>query len=103
MRLCTYSVPPGTPRLGAECAGVALDLARYSHVHDGLRLPADMQGLIDAHGHVIDLGTAATTVQLTGASSLSELQQRLGAYAPANPDKAWIRGFVHGRVREQRL
>src|SRR5438105_4362217 len=48
MRLCTYSVPPGTPRLGAECAGVALDLARYSHLHDGLRLPADMQGLIDA-------------------------------------------------------
>jgi 2-keto-4-pentenoate hydratase/2-oxohepta-3-ene-1,7-dioic acid hydratase in catechol pathway len=25
-----------------------LDLARYSHLHDGLRLPADMLGLIDA-------------------------------------------------------
>ena len=48
MRLCTYSVEPGVPRLGAECGGAILDLARYSHLHDGLRLPADMLGLIDA-------------------------------------------------------
>ena len=43
-----YSVAPGTPRLGAEFGGVLLDLARYSHLHDGLRLPADMQALLDA-------------------------------------------------------
>jgi 2-keto-4-pentenoate hydratase/2-oxohepta-3-ene-1,7-dioic acid hydratase in catechol pathway len=48
MRLCTYSVESGTPRLGAECAGAVLDLARYSHLHDGQRLPADMLGLIEA-------------------------------------------------------
>jgi 2-keto-4-pentenoate hydratase/2-oxohepta-3-ene-1,7-dioic acid hydratase in catechol pathway len=36
------------PRLGAEFAGAVVDLARYSHLHDGLRLPADMLGLIDA-------------------------------------------------------
>ena len=48
MRLCTYSIEPGSPRLGAECGGAVLDLARYSHLHDGLRLPADMLGLIDA-------------------------------------------------------
>jgi 2-keto-4-pentenoate hydratase/2-oxohepta-3-ene-1,7-dioic acid hydratase in catechol pathway len=48
VRLCTYSVDPGQPRLGAECGGAVLDLARYSHLHDGLRLPADMPGLIDA-------------------------------------------------------
>ena len=48
MRLCTYSLEPGQPRLGAECGGAVLDLARYSHLHDGLRLPADMLGLIDA-------------------------------------------------------
>jgi len=48
MRLCTYSVAPGMPRLGAECAGVVLDLARYSHLHDGLRLAPDIQGLLDA-------------------------------------------------------
>ena len=48
MRLCTYSLEPGQPRLGAECGGAVLDLARYSHLHDGIRLPADMLGLIDA-------------------------------------------------------
>src|SRR5260370_42002728 len=48
MRLCTYSVEPGMPRLGAECGEAVLDLARYSHLHDGRRLPADMLGLIDA-------------------------------------------------------
>ena len=48
MRLCTYSVEPGAPRLGAECGGAVLDLARYSHLHEGLRLPADMLGLIES-------------------------------------------------------
>ena len=48
MRLCTYSVEPGVPRLGAECGGAVLDLARYSHLHEGLRLAADMLALIDA-------------------------------------------------------
>jgi len=48
VRLCTYSVEPGQPRLGAECGGAVLDLARFSHLHDGLRLPADMLGLIEA-------------------------------------------------------
>lgn len=48
MRLCTYSVEPGVPRLGAECGGAVLDLDRYSHLHEGLRLAADMLALIDA-------------------------------------------------------
>jgi len=48
MRLCTYSVQPGGPRLGAHCGNAVLDLARYSHLHDGLRLPPDMLGFLDA-------------------------------------------------------
>ena len=48
MRLCTFSVERGSPRLGALCGDLVLDLARYSHLHDGERLPADMLGLIDA-------------------------------------------------------
>jgi 2-keto-4-pentenoate hydratase/2-oxohepta-3-ene-1,7-dioic acid hydratase in catechol pathway len=48
MRLCTYSVDSGASRLGADCGRAVLDLARYSHLHDGLRLPSDMLGLIDA-------------------------------------------------------
>jgi len=48
MRLCTYSVDAGASRLGADCGAALLDLARYSHLHEGLRLPAEMQGLLDA-------------------------------------------------------
>jgi 2-keto-4-pentenoate hydratase/2-oxohepta-3-ene-1,7-dioic acid hydratase in catechol pathway len=48
MRLCTYSVDAGASRLGADCGAATLDLARYSHLHEGLRLPADMQGFLDA-------------------------------------------------------
>jgi predicted amidohydrolase YtcJ len=52
-----------------------------------------LPGLIDAHGHVLDLGTAAMTVQLTGATSLADMQQRLREYAAAHPKNAWVVGF----------
>ena len=48
MRLGTYSVDGGAPRLGADCGRAVLDLDRYSHLHDGLRLPADMLELLAA-------------------------------------------------------
>jgi len=48
MRLGTYSVDGGAPRLGADCGHAVLDLDRYSHLHDGLRLPADMLELLAA-------------------------------------------------------
>src|SRR5258708_38074260 len=52
-----------------------------------------LPGLIDAHGHVMDLGMAALSVQLTGTSSITDLQQRLRAYAAAHPRDSWIIGF----------
>jgi predicted amidohydrolase YtcJ len=52
-----------------------------------------LPGLIDAHGHVMDLGTAVMIVQLTGTSSIADLQRRLRDYAAAHPDDAWIIGF----------
>jgi predicted amidohydrolase YtcJ len=52
-----------------------------------------LPGLIDAHGHVMDLGFAALRLNLTGTSSLAELQQRLRDYAAAHPDAKWIVGF----------
>ena len=52
-----------------------------------------LPGLIDAHGHVIDLGMVALTVQLTGTSSRADLQRRLATYAAAHPGKTWIIGF----------
>src|SRR6185295_14393405 len=36
-----------------------------------------LPGLIDAHGHVLDLGMTRMTVQLVGTSSVADLQQRV--------------------------
>ncbi|MEO6198333.1 MAG: amidohydrolase, partial [Sphingomicrobium sp.] len=51
-----------------------------------------LPGLIDAHGHILGLGFAALTLDLTGTTSLADLQQRLRDYAAAHPDYPWIVG-----------
>ena len=51
-----------------------------------------LPGLIDAHGHVMALGFSALQLDLTGVRSLEEMQQRLKAYAAANPQARWILG-----------
>ena len=51
-----------------------------------------LPGLIDAHGHVMGLGVAALQLDLTGTASLADLQERLRAYAAANPGDGWIQG-----------
>ena len=51
-----------------------------------------LPGLIDAHGHVMGLGFGALQLDLVGTTSLAELQQRLRAYAAANPGSGWIIG-----------
>ncbi|MEO5578586.1 MAG: amidohydrolase family protein [Sphingomicrobium sp.] len=57
-----------------------------------------LPGLIDAHGHVMGLGFAALQLDLTGTTSLADLQARLKAYADANPD-----GWILGRGWNQEL
>jgi predicted amidohydrolase YtcJ len=52
-----------------------------------------LPGLIDAHGHVVDLGVAALTLDLVGTTSIADMQQRLAAYAPTRPDSRWLVGF----------
>jgi predicted amidohydrolase YtcJ len=72
--------------------GMMVKLAGVDAVIDGggrTLLP----GLIDAHGHVMDLGYAATSLDLTGANSLDELKQRLRDYAQNHPGDGWITGF----------
>lgn len=49
-------------------------------------------GLIDAHLHVMGLGFASLTLDLSGTRSLAEAQAKIAAYAQANPDRAWITG-----------
>ena len=51
-----------------------------------------LPGLIDAHGHVMGLGFGALQLDLTGTTSIADLQQRLKAYAAANPQAKWILG-----------
>jgi len=51
-----------------------------------------LPGLIDAHGHVVDLGLATVRVKLEGSVSLKDAQQRISAYARANPDRTWLLG-----------
>ena len=64
---------------------------RYDQLIDGHGRTL-MPGLIDAHGHVIDLGFYALRLNVTGTASLAELQQRLRDYAAAHPDVKWIEG-----------
>jgi hypothetical protein len=51
-----------------------------------------MPGLIDAHGHVMELGFKAMTLDLSAARSLDEAKAMIAAYAKANPDRPWILG-----------
>jgi predicted amidohydrolase YtcJ len=72
--------------------GMMIKLAGVDAVIDGggkTLLP----GFIDGHGHIMDLGFAATSLDLTGTASLAELQQRLRDYAQSHPGDGWITGF----------
>jgi predicted amidohydrolase YtcJ len=51
-----------------------------------------LPGLIDAHGHVTELGFSALQLDLTGTASLADLQQRLRHYAASHPNARWILG-----------
>lgn len=59
--------------------------------HDGRGLTM-LPGLIDAHGHVMGLGFAALTLDLSGTSSLEEAQAAIRAYAAKYPERRWIVG-----------
>ena len=51
-----------------------------------------MPGLIDAHAHVMELGLATLTLDLSATRSLADAQARIAAFAAANPDRPWIIG-----------
>lgn len=55
---------------------------------DGVVVP----GLIDAHGHLMNLGFALLRADLVGAASKAEIIERLQAYAETVPADAWIIG-----------
>ncbi|MGI9361531.1 MAG: amidohydrolase, partial [Parasphingorhabdus sp.] len=49
-------------------------------------------GFVDAHGHVMGLGFAALTLDVSGTKSLAEAQQALREYAAKYPNRQWIIG-----------
>lgn len=49
-------------------------------------------GLIDAHGHVMNIGFQALSLDLSATRSLQEAQQAIADYAAANPQLPWIVG-----------
>ncbi|MFM5953745.1 MAG: amidohydrolase [Novosphingobium sp.] len=51
-----------------------------------------MPGLIDSHGHVMGLGFAALTLDLSDTRSLPEALAKIAAYAKAHPGAPWILG-----------
>ncbi len=73
----------GSAELAARAGG-----ARVVDGHSHTLLP----GLIDAHGHVLELGYARNSVDLTGTKSLAEALAKVKAYAAAHPDAKWILG-----------
>ena len=57
-----------------------------------------LPGLIDAHGHVFDLGLEAVRVRLTGTQSLSEALARVRAYAAEHAHQDWLLGAGWNQV-----
>lgn len=58
-------------------------------------------GLIDAHGHVMDLGLAALSLDLSRTNSLAEAQEALRRYSAERPSPPWIRGGGWNQERWQ--
>ena len=51
-----------------------------------------LPGLIDAHGHVINLGFNKLRVDLADTTTLAEALQRVKQYAAQHPGTTWLRG-----------
>ncbi|MXP45163.1 amidohydrolase family protein [Altererythrobacter sediminis] len=49
-------------------------------------------GMIDAHAHVLGVGFAALTLDLSDTASLAEAQAKIATYAAENPGRRWIVG-----------
>ena len=57
-----------------------------------------LPGLIDAHGHVFDLGSQTVEIQLSDTQSVAEAQARIRAYAAANAQRPWLLGAGWNQV-----
>ena len=51
-----------------------------------------LPGMVDAHGHVTELGFSALLLDLSDTRSLAEAQAKIARYAADNPERKWILG-----------
>lgn len=51
-----------------------------------------LPGMIDAHVHVMDIGFAALTLDLSDSNSLEEALEKIAQFAEENPGRPWILG-----------
>jgi len=58
-----------------------------------------LPGLIDAHGHVMQLGLSAMQLDLSDTRTLAEAKAKLADYAARNPTLRWIVGFGWNQER----
>jgi len=76
--------------VGSEAqTAAALPKAEHIDAQGKTLLP----GLIDAHGHVFELGEIASGVELYSPTSLNAAVKAVADFARSHPKKAWIIGF----------
>ncbi|MFI5055523.1 MAG: amidohydrolase [Actinomycetota bacterium] len=97
-----HTVDPALPHaravaiVGGRIAGVGDDAEMRALVGPGAPVidaggSSVLPGFVDAHNHV-RLGSNPGAVQLTGATSLTEIRARIDAFADGHPDAAWVEG-----------
>ena len=69
-----------------------------AHVIDG-RGRTLLPGLIDAHGHVLDMGFQGVQIQLFGTTSLRAAQSKILSFAKTHPDSPWLLGGGWNQVQ----
>jgi len=71
--------------------------AKIINGHGSTLLP----GLIDAHGHVNELGFEATAISLGDTQNIQQAQNKIREYAKLNPLRIWILGSGWNQVKWQ--
>ena len=74
---------------GKEVRALKGPSTREYDARGGVVLP----GFNDSHSHFLDGSLGLDQVDLTGATTLDEIQGRVRRYAADHPDEPWILGF----------
>lgn len=79
-----------------EAAALARKYPRAQHI-DGQNRTL-LPGLIDAHGHVFELGFSLVRIKLSDTTSLAQALARVRTYASSHPQDPWLLGHGWNQV-----